>query len=309
MPVFNSGFYLEETIKSILTQSYKDFQLIIIDDGSTDDSYLIAQKFADNDSRILLLHQENQGVSIARNKGLKHVKGNILIFVDSDDRLCEKALEKIEYEMSFHDYDLLIYSWNNIVNEKKEPFIINEKNSSLSYVYKSITRHDFKCGGGFPWNKAWKVSSILLNDDNLLCFDVIEFYEDKLWTLKSLDLMHNPKIGFCAKPLYDYFVRSNSLSHAKTTKRMKHLNYSSIECLKKIKDYVISKHSDYGQLVDDAINTHILYALWWDIKNKNWDYNSENYYNKLKFKIGSIKELMLFLIIVIYKKLPLKNQG
>ena len=221
MPVFNSSLYLEETIKSVLSQSYKDFQLIIIDDGSTDNSFDIAKEFSKIDKRILLLHQENHGVSIARNNGLKYIKGDILIFIDSDDGLCKNALERIEREMSIKNYDLLVYSWNNCYNDKKEPFLINETNSSLSYVYKSIVGSDFKCGGGFPWNKAWRVHSILQNDGNLPSFDILEFYEDKLWTLKCLDLMKNPKIGYCQEPLYNYYIRTDSLSHANTNARIK----------------------------------------------------------------------------------------
>lgn len=306
MPVYNSGVYLEDTIKSVLTQSYKNLQLIIIDDGSTDDSFQIAKRFAKIDNRILLLHQKNHGVSSARNNGLKYVKGDILIFIDSDDTLCENALERIEYEMSLHNYDLLIYSWNIKSGINTEPFIIKDNISNFNYVYKSIAGDDFKCGGGFPWNKAWKVQSILLNNCNLLSFDFLECYEDKLWILKCLDIIDNPKIGYCKEPLYNYNLRFDSLSHANTKNKMRHLNYTSIECLYKIKEYVALKHSNYDQLIADLINIRILYALWWDIKNKEWDYKSDKYYKKLKVKISSVKDFIILIIVIIYKKLFLR---
>ena len=85
IPIYNCEKYLNECISSVLGQTYKDFELILVDDGSTDNSLNICYEFAKKDSRIIVIHQENGGVSSARNKGLKNAKGEFITFVDSDD--------------------------------------------------------------------------------------------------------------------------------------------------------------------------------------------------------------------------------
>ena len=82
VPIYNAEKYLNECISSILSQSYKDFELILIDDGSKDKSLNICNEFAKKDLRIIVVHQENSGVSAARNNGLKNAKGEFVAFVD-----------------------------------------------------------------------------------------------------------------------------------------------------------------------------------------------------------------------------------
>lgn len=302
MPVYNASRYLERSILSVLKQSYKDFQFIIIDDGSTDHSFEICQNYASKDKRILLLHQENQGVSTARNTGLKYVKGEILVFIDADDALCEGALEQIEKEMSAHNYDLFIYSWNIFTDGKKESVIIDEDDSSLNYVYKSIIEDDFKCGGGYPWNKAWRVHSIMMDHGQLPVFDKLELYEDKLWTFKCLDQIDHAKIGYSTKPLYNYYFRSGSLSHANTKSDLKNMSISSIECVSKMRDYVISIHPNFEPIFHKDLNIRMMHALFFDVKYKMWDRTSDLYYKKLEVTTNSVKDFLKYLIVVMYKK-------
>ncbi len=93
IPIYNSEKYLNECISSVLEQTYKDFELILVDDGSTDESLKICNDFAKTDLRIIVVHQENSGVSIARNRGLKIAKGDFIAFVDSDDFVDNDWLE------------------------------------------------------------------------------------------------------------------------------------------------------------------------------------------------------------------------
>lgn len=94
-PVYNMTRYLEEFIDSVRAQTYKDFELILIDDGSTDDSYTLCKSYAAQDSRIIAFHQENAGVSSARNKGLELARGKWISFVDPDDYIVPNFLESI----------------------------------------------------------------------------------------------------------------------------------------------------------------------------------------------------------------------
>ena len=92
VPVYNVEPYLRECIESILGQTYRDFELILVNDGSTDDSGTICDEYAAQDTRIRVLHQKNSGVSVARNVGLDSVQGEYIAFVDSDDRVSKDYL-------------------------------------------------------------------------------------------------------------------------------------------------------------------------------------------------------------------------
>ena len=95
VPIYNSDQYLDRCIQSVLAQSFRDFELILIDDGSKDNSFIISKQYADSDSRIVLVRQDNGGVSSARNHGLDLATGRYVCFIDSDDYVCEDYLEKL----------------------------------------------------------------------------------------------------------------------------------------------------------------------------------------------------------------------
>lgn len=106
VPVYNTEKYLDECIQSVLEQTYTNWELLLIDDGSTDSSGTICDKYAAEDSRILVFHKENGGVSSARNIGLAHAKGEWVIFIDSDDWIDERYLYEILSEAE--NVDLVI---------------------------------------------------------------------------------------------------------------------------------------------------------------------------------------------------------
>jgi teichuronic acid biosynthesis glycosyltransferase TuaG len=85
MPVFNAGQFIEQAVQSVLDQTYGNWELLIVNDGSTDDSLHVVQKF--NDERIFIFHQANRGVSAARNAGLANMRGEFFCFLDADDIL------------------------------------------------------------------------------------------------------------------------------------------------------------------------------------------------------------------------------
>ncbi len=93
-PVYNGERFVEETIHSVLSQTYRDYEWIITDDGSTDSSYQILKQYADQDERITLLQQANAGSAAARNNGIRHAKGRYIILLDADDLWDEDYLER-----------------------------------------------------------------------------------------------------------------------------------------------------------------------------------------------------------------------
>lgn len=95
IPCYNAGRYLELCVRSVLSQSMDDFEMLLVDDGSKDDTLLLCRQLAAQDSRIVVFHQENAGVSAARNLGLSHAKGDWVLFVDADDLVLPQAFERM----------------------------------------------------------------------------------------------------------------------------------------------------------------------------------------------------------------------
>lgn len=117
VPVYNCEKYLADCLDSILGQTYQDFEIILIDDGSQDKSSLICDEYAQHDDRIRVVHQKNHGVSHARNVGLKLVTGDAVSFIDSDDTLEPEMYELLIRVMQEHGADIAHCGYKHIVGE------------------------------------------------------------------------------------------------------------------------------------------------------------------------------------------------
>ena len=118
-PVYNVELYLDRCVQSILSQSYQDIELVLIDDGSTDSSSLLCDQWAAKDQRVVVIHQKNGGVSVARNAGLMIVKGDYLTFVDPDDFLAPETYSiNMAYLLEHKEVDILQYPYCNYFNDK-----------------------------------------------------------------------------------------------------------------------------------------------------------------------------------------------
>ena len=131
IPVYNVERYVEKCISSIINQTYKNLEILIINDGSTDSSYTICKKFAEIDERIKLFNQKNSGVSVARNVGIENASGEWIYFIDSDDYLDIDAIENIIYQAN--GADVIQFGFRKIKNGE----VIKVKYSSKYLVVKS----------------------------------------------------------------------------------------------------------------------------------------------------------------------------
>lgn len=140
MPVYNVEKYIAKTLESIKNQTYSDFEVIMVDDGSTDSSGLICDKWAQTDSRFKVIHTENAGVSAARNTALSLVKGEYIFCVDSDDIILPETLEELLDNLIKNDADM---SCGNIlhVDENLEP--IEEYNDQMLVKNEVLTRNEY----------------------------------------------------------------------------------------------------------------------------------------------------------------------
>lgn len=120
IPVFNAEKYINDCIKSILCQTFGDWELVIVNDGSTDNSGKICDGFSTNDDRVQTFHTINSGVTAARTFGIKHAKGEFLCFVDADDFLPPNALECL-YQVA-NECDIAVGGYSRIYNERKKDY-------------------------------------------------------------------------------------------------------------------------------------------------------------------------------------------
>lgn len=165
VPIYNVKRYLVEAIESVLNQSYTDFELILVDDGSTDGSGVICDYFAKKDCRIRVIHQVNKGLSAARNIGLDNCRGEYIVFFDSDDVLNNKMLSKMYDVLINSDADIVECNYAICNTDKKIEFsrISNFKKSELVNEGKYSKREalnlqlQFKISS-FVWNKLYKRS-------------------------------------------------------------------------------------------------------------------------------------------------------
>lgn len=208
IPVYNGEGYLQKCIESIQKQTYSDIEIILINDGSTDNSGRICDEFTGKDKRIKVIHKKNEGVSIARNIGIQEAKGEYIGFVDCDDYLESAMYEKLLKSIVRNKADMAIcnYSNNEYFNLEKETLNQNELFDLI------LDKDKFR---GYPWNKLYK--SELLK--NLNFNKSISLCEDLLFNCEYVTRCK--KISIIDEKLYNYIKREGS---AINTFREKHFS-------------------------------------------------------------------------------------
>lgn len=215
-PIYNSEKYIEKGVKSVIAQSFKNFELILIDDGSPDNSGQICDMYAKKDSRIKVIHKQNGGVSSARNSGLNIANGEYVLFLDSDDYFAGEALELCYRLIEKNKLDILQFSLIG-VNEDgsqniKRNSIKNDTEVLASYDY--IKNQNYLvCAGGSCIKR-----SIIETNKIRFCKE-IKLAEDQLFILTAI--MHAQRIQFCHKGLYYYLNNVDSSSNNSKTEDIK----------------------------------------------------------------------------------------
>ena len=124
VPAYNSASFINKCIDSILGQTCRDFELILVDDGSCDNTLEICQSYAKNDFRVKVIHKDNGGHTSARNEGLKYAEGQYVLFVDSDDWLAKQTLEMCKSEILYHNSDIVVFRIINSTDTDPFPVLI-----------------------------------------------------------------------------------------------------------------------------------------------------------------------------------------
>ncbi len=153
VPVYNAETWLPRCIESVLSQSYENLELILVDDGSTDDSLAVCRKYADGDSRVTVIHQENGGVSSARNAGLERARGEWVLFVDSDDEILPSYCLDMVRAAGEQDVDVLIA--RPAVAAAPETELFAQKKALVEACF-SFRETDFSYNIDGPWGKLFR---------------------------------------------------------------------------------------------------------------------------------------------------------
>lgn len=162
IPVYNAEKYIRSCITSVLRQSYLFFELLLIDDGSTDDSGNICEEYAKRDKRVQVIHRENQGVSATRNLGIEKANGRFLVFVDADDQI-HKDLLKIYMQAYTSNQVLLCGISNDLMDLEKEYTKEDIENKSILWKKENFMELFAKDYVNSPWNKLYDANIIQKN--------------------------------------------------------------------------------------------------------------------------------------------------
>lgn len=238
IPIYNVGKYLDEMLKSIYNQTFKNFQVIIVNDGSTDNSEEIIFNYINRYSNIIYIKQVNSGVSEARNKALSKIKGKYTIFLDPDDYIEKDMLEQLYNKSEQNSSDITICGYK-IFYEKidKEDsnvlFNIDENRTYTNKVVMEMVLNNEIIG--FLWNKLFLTENL---EKYNMHFLKDRYSQDWMPVFEQISLAN--KITFINKPLYNYRIRANSNSHNKDIKRVEDHNVA----IKSIVKYILDKNID-----------------------------------------------------------------
>lgn len=258
IPIYNVGKYLEQCLKSLVNQTFQDFEILCIIDGTTDNSLLVAKKFENLYPCIKVFAKENSGVSDTRNFGVKHANGNYIMFLDGDDFYKKNACELAYSKISQTNSDIGIFG----INEKywifEKPCIMNKNIKRASLDPK---KRDFWKFMTYSVNKIYKKEFLLSNN---IEFPLgIKTAEDLIFS--TLCLLNNPKCCFIDKPLYIY--RKNRLNSATTNKNAVK---NDLEALKNLCNLKIFKEQSI------PIQTKIIEKFC----SGSWHYYKQNRFDK-----------------------------
>ena len=200
VPIYNAENTLEKCVDSLLSQSYENIEVLLINDGSNDNSYLICKEYSKKDGRVRVFSDINHGVSYARNQGLIHAKGEYITFVDSDDYVKKDLVESLFERMSISNADLIVSDFNN-KNEIKD-FCVNIAKENIKQIMFLFT--NYLLFG--PMQKLYKTDLI----GDIRFPENYQYGEDLLFNLEYLKKAKT--VSYINRQLYVYCIRENSLS-------------------------------------------------------------------------------------------------
>ena len=302
IPIYNVEKYLKKCIESVINQTYKNLEIILVNDGSTDNSKNIIDKYSLIDNRIKIINKKNGGLSDARNAGIEIAKGEYITFLDSDDWIELDMYEKLYKYIKQENADIVQCSYQEVYNEeiynqkiKAEIKIISGKDS----LYNLYGEHNVKTV--VVWNKLYKIE--LFND---IRFPKGKYHEDEFTTYKVLYKAN--KIVDCNLPLVYYRQRKGSIMNSK-------FNIKRLDTLEAFNQRLFFyREKNLIELQQITLNKILIYTKLFYIKIKDSDIDNKDeilkvlrqsikkdYILFMKNKYVSLKQKILLTIFVLNK--------
>lgn len=251
VPVYNVELYLEKCIKSILCQDFTDYELILIDDGSTDASAVICDDFSHKENKIKVYHQENKGVGTARNVGLDKASGRYVMFADADDYFLPNAFSCLYELIAKNDSDLALA--NSLVKDETNEYkLFAFKKTQSQTLFKDIEHFAL-------WGYIFKSS--IINNYKIRFVDGLAYSEDRLFLNKLM--LFAKKINFSNSECYVHRINPTSACASKDLIRKAHHQFFAsseicklqdlTSCLKEKKYFSYNSHRIIKNAVFDLV--------------------------------------------------------
>jgi len=257
VPVYNVEKYLDKCVQSIVEQTYKNLEIILVDDGSPDNCPKMCDDWAKKDKRIKVIHKKNGGLSDARNKGIDKSCGKYITFIDSDDYVEPNYVEFLYKNLKTSNADISMgkqyvrYTKKTINTGTNNKYIVNAHECFDKLLY----------GEDFDVSAWAKLYSIKLFDG--IRFPTGRVFEDSATTFKLIDKSHS--IVLESKPIYNYIIRKNSISNDNFSPQKMDL----ITSTKEMCDHILKKYPDLQKGCDRRMMYAYLSTLTQIAKCKN----------------------------------------
>ena len=268
VPVYNVEQYLERCVDSIINQTYKNLEIILVNDGSTDNSGQLCDELARKDDRIRVVHKKNGGLSDARNVGIYEAKAELIGFIDSDDYIDEDMYEVLMNNLKDANADLSMCGHYDVYNNVPEAQVADKKIWELSPQEAIKMVMEAKILSVTAVNKLYKKS--LFSE---LKFEIGKIAEDAFIMIKLLDKCN--KIVATNEKKYYYVHRENSITTQKFS--LKFLNV--IEAYEQNKEIILEKYPELREVAQMRMNWAYFYVL--DRLLLDKEYNDKKLENKL----------------------------
>ena len=249
IPVYNVEKYLRKCVESVEAQTYQDYKIILVDDGSTDESGKLCDALAQKNERITVMHQTNKGQGVARNAAINLCDTEYILFVDSDDYIHPELLERCMGAAQKHNCDIVLFDAVSVDESGKTGALYDLPVSTNKVLTKSE-----KCilsKNPSPCDKLYKTS--LFKDNNI-------YYPGKVWyedlrTIPKVLLFADKIVKLESEPLYYYFQRSNSTMHTPNYDR---IVKERIDAVDDLRDYYKANnlYEEYKDVLDFVVIYH-----------------------------------------------------
>ncbi len=275
IPVYNVESYISQCLESILSQSFKEFEIICVNDGSSDNSIEVLQKFKEKDDRIIIIDKKNEGSGVARNVGLSIAEGKYIYFVDGDDWIEKNALEKMVSKADELKTDILIFGGLSYYNNRGKNGGYSTDKFPKKYLDKVFSSKDIKKDiFKFPstvWTKLYRLDFLIKNN---IKFQDIKAGQDQLPFFHSM--IKAERIALLPENLYCY--RKNRKGAVTAAKKKK--NFSPVYVFYGIEDMLKSENL-FEEYKNIFVNKYLSKATSWLGKFQD-DLKSEYYSEYMK---------------------------